>query len=523
MHNCLLITEILQAIFSSLEPTTSRMTSNFGGDHQDLGETRRSLSFLARTCRAFYEPAMDVLYAELGTLDPLVRGLPTDLWDMDATTRFLTFKRRFTNEDFLKLRRNAQRVRILGSVSNLGQKLVWNIDYEAMFAISGFCVGSRSLTLCSGLRELTWDESRLGFSPFLEIFLAPSLTSLRLRGHWPRSFGDFLLHAKCPSLKIFDGSGMVISTTFSTAICHWQQLEHLHTRVLTNQAMHHLASLPSLRHLAIDLDPHIFQYSTVRFPATLESFRLHSVAIPVSAMFLEHLQLSPRQVEIISDLQAPAITMQNLFTALVSHLAPEYLQTLAFSSYQRKVTGHAPPYIFSFQTIAPLLSFSRLQHLELDTFCTSYIDDDALGHMASSWPRLEILRLGVTYIYDAAGAMLPKATPRGLGLVLQRCPNLHDLGLAFDATLVEDSSSMHLGNICNRRIARLHVGNSPLNDPRAVAAFLSSVMPSLLHVVHNQPPPWPSDEFVSRRRLWREVSRLLKLSNSEECAEKTCK
>ena len=65
------------------------MTSNLGGDRQDLGETRRSLSFLARTCRAFYEPAMDVLYAELGTLDPLVRGLPTDLWDMDATTGLL--------------------------------------------------------------------------------------------------------------------------------------------------------------------------------------------------------------------------------------------------------------------------------------------------------------------------------------------------------------------------------------------------------------------------------------------------
>ncbi|KAH7917134.1 hypothetical protein BV22DRAFT_1026932, partial [Leucogyrophana mollusca] len=41
------------------------------------------LASLARTCRTFRDPALDVLWSFLKSFDPLIRCLPQDLWEMD--------------------------------------------------------------------------------------------------------------------------------------------------------------------------------------------------------------------------------------------------------------------------------------------------------------------------------------------------------------------------------------------------------------------------------------------------------
>ena len=62
MHYALEIQEILSNIFDHCRSPYRRITAD--------------LLALARTCRAFKEPALDVLWREIDDLSPLVRCLP---------------------------------------------------------------------------------------------------------------------------------------------------------------------------------------------------------------------------------------------------------------------------------------------------------------------------------------------------------------------------------------------------------------------------------------------------------------
>ena len=61
MHECLRIPEIRGEIFGTLNSV--------------------DCSVLARTCRLFYSDAMDVVWADLQSLIPLVRCMPADVVD----------------------------------------------------------------------------------------------------------------------------------------------------------------------------------------------------------------------------------------------------------------------------------------------------------------------------------------------------------------------------------------------------------------------------------------------------------
>jgi hypothetical protein len=64
MHRCLRLEEILQEIFKNAD--------------------YRSLTVLARTCRSFYEPTLNLIYSDLSELKPLIERLPHDLWSTNS-------------------------------------------------------------------------------------------------------------------------------------------------------------------------------------------------------------------------------------------------------------------------------------------------------------------------------------------------------------------------------------------------------------------------------------------------------
>lgn len=67
MHRMLYVEEILREIFSNLLFRSLMLFSH---------SPRRDALALATTCRAFKEPALDILWEELPSLAPLVRCLP---------------------------------------------------------------------------------------------------------------------------------------------------------------------------------------------------------------------------------------------------------------------------------------------------------------------------------------------------------------------------------------------------------------------------------------------------------------
>ena len=67
MHHVLYVEDILREIFSYLLPLPPRCPSR---------SSRMVIVAVARTCRSFKEPALDILWEDLQDLTPLVRCLP---------------------------------------------------------------------------------------------------------------------------------------------------------------------------------------------------------------------------------------------------------------------------------------------------------------------------------------------------------------------------------------------------------------------------------------------------------------
>lgn len=74
-HRTLIVAEVMNRVVSNFEKNE---------DYKSLG----------LTCRSLYEPAMDGLWYELGSLDPLLRCFPADVWeesgDKQLVSGFLT-------------------------------------------------------------------------------------------------------------------------------------------------------------------------------------------------------------------------------------------------------------------------------------------------------------------------------------------------------------------------------------------------------------------------------------------------
>jgi hypothetical protein len=64
MHRALSGLEVLLEIFTHVKPIDDWYPSWSG----DIKSTRKSFEVLARTCKTFHEPAMDLLWAAMGDL-----------------------------------------------------------------------------------------------------------------------------------------------------------------------------------------------------------------------------------------------------------------------------------------------------------------------------------------------------------------------------------------------------------------------------------------------------------------------
>ncbi|KAH6867549.1 hypothetical protein BKA70DRAFT_1452898 [Coprinopsis sp. MPI-PUGE-AT-0042] len=74
-HRCLEIPEILELIFNSLDNITQQ---------EDRDGKAATFCALAITCRAFHDPAAQVLWRDLGSLRAIVGMFPDDAWRIDG-------------------------------------------------------------------------------------------------------------------------------------------------------------------------------------------------------------------------------------------------------------------------------------------------------------------------------------------------------------------------------------------------------------------------------------------------------
>ncbi|OJA13364.1 hypothetical protein AZE42_04504 [Rhizopogon vesiculosus] len=247
VHVCLLPTEILLDIFTIIRDDEAFIWMRPSRDYS-------TIAALARTCRAFKEPALDVLWKNMDRLKPLISYLPEGV--KVATNGEMSLRRPPFAEEWMIFSQYAHRIHSL-TIYYAGLDEISDLVAEALaFAPSS--------VMLPNLRTLEWLDDRDSFFPLLRTLLVPTITSITLSARlwlpWKPSSSKSAvlasLGSRCPSIRklhcVYGDSCEIsdtVSDTVSEAVRGYHKLVHLTTGVLDAQALTHLASLPSLKSL----------------------------------------------------------------------------------------------------------------------------------------------------------------------------------------------------------------------------------------------------------------------------------
>ncbi|KAF8548439.1 hypothetical protein OG21DRAFT_761405 [Imleria badia] len=212
MHHALRIQEILLNIFGHChQPRHSNVASD--------------LPALARTCRTFKEPALDVLWEEL--LDPsaLASCLP-EASHYSPGDKCYSFRKSLTQIEWCILRSYTHRIRSLLDAGNTDR-----LDWES---VTTFLNPPTTEPLFPNLRHLRAGPllteikiKRLLYMPFPSL-ISLCLFSIKLEDLYSlqgslESFFKFSPNIK--KLRIFSAPDITFSNFFSSYVCRWTNLQ----------------------------------------------------------------------------------------------------------------------------------------------------------------------------------------------------------------------------------------------------------------------------------------------------------
>ncbi|KAG1783223.1 hypothetical protein EV702DRAFT_247715 [Suillus placidus] len=480
MHVCLLPTETLLGIFATIYE-----------DSTTISCATSTLAALARTCRTFKEPALDILWQQLNGFEPLISCFPEGVRNRNMQGN-LTLNRPPFPREWKIFGQYAHRVRCL-SIDSMDLDAIDDRILQTLMS------APPPTLLLPDLRSLCWRDDRECFFPLLRTLLVSTITSLKLGSvcmpKWTPSFAKSALLAslgvRCPSIQDFscfncdDSQGS--SDVICEAVCGWQKLCQLRTGVLNTQALLHLASLSSLKSLhfrTCDFND-MQSNSTPTFTYQLNDMSIAASSPSALTRHLRNLRfLSCRSVMLFvdeNDVELPydPLELPELIISLSERFFPALERLVIDFGFEHKClarTDHR--FAHTFDVVAPLLSLSHLKILDIPWFCTSAIDDNSLKRMAQSWPQLEEFHFGG----GTCWLVPPSLTFIGLVHLIQHCRRLRSIEMTFHASSIDTNSELFSKIIPNTHITSIDVGLSPIADPLAVACQLHTLLPNLTNI-----------------------------------------
>ncbi|KAG1887361.1 hypothetical protein F4604DRAFT_1721596 [Suillus subluteus] len=480
MHRALHICEILQEIFVHVNVVRGPVS------YRQKAFARKSLAALATTCKTFYEPAMNELWAVMYGLTPLLgcvtrlypiiyrSGIDYSLFD---TPSFQGIKPLSENEG-RQFMRHAARVRCMYVINDNCYHLL------SVLKRTVTCIFPRLLSLTNQCPASHSD-----------IFLSPTLRRCVLWVTYPdlKVIATHCAALEHLSLDTPDEKIVNEVSLLSGCVRLCKRLITLSCTPLDLAAWKHLSNLPTLTKIAIDgrtIDPSSLGLeNNVNFGPFLNltalSFTVNTAAYITTVM--QHSDFpSLKQFEISLD-SLPWAEAEQLVRVLSRCNACQTLEQIKMDGSASDVQDPPPPR----SSITHFCCFTQLRVLRL-TFphCCIHLDNDLLLESMSSWPHLRSLDLKDPY--QTQGAI----TFRGLFAALRQCPHLHELSLVIDAVNIDIDP---------------YNGSAQVMDVEAVTHIIFSMLPCVDTIYRklmsmNSGPPYAWDDVQSRLRSLHEAA-----------------
>ncbi|KAN0082844.1 hypothetical protein V8E55_008639 [Tylopilus felleus] len=432
MHPALEIPEILLDIFHHCCPP-------------DLSEVDRKeaipdLATLARSCRTFKEPALDVLWGVLIDLPPLVRCLPeassrkTSLKKMHlsffchSAAEQYSFNRRLTPADWDVIQSYTRRIRFIHHFTR-------GLDRKAIKALSE-PLGTEPLF--PNLRVLRYEYAErytcLLHLPFLSLdSLFVNFSYSQLSQGPPVS-----LPTLCPDVRILSIRVHSSMTTFrkieSSHICRWQSLQSVICPevALDTDALVHLSRMPALTTLHFALNATSSHSDSFLFFSNVHDLTLNSASLNLISQLLSRTRL-PTITNFSAGISCypSGQDLSYFFAGFQTFGFCHTMQT--FSLTQSSYFYRGSEVLLDLEHLQPCMAFCNLRHMELNIECNVGLTDGDVLALASAWPQLQHLLINTYWGWGWDSESLGGGvTPGGFLRLLQMCRSLSRVAIALD-------------------------------------------------------------------------------------------
>ncbi|KAG1747938.1 uncharacterized protein EDB91DRAFT_1115613 [Suillus paluster] len=431
-------------------------------------------------------------YRSLTVLEPLIERLPHDLWSTKSGALVIWGPlRRQDWEVFARCSRRVRSLRLRWFASDVQLYRALSSPPDPSFLLPNLrtftwhCLSTRS----AGLDAMTG---------FMRLFLGhnPVEVQLIVSEHALAAFSNL----RCTSLRklVIQSHKVPISADVTEeAICNHSDLRSLACGEVSVRALHHLSQFPSLSRLTIGLGDDIpsaliFQRSPFR---TLRYLTINSKSIGPCLSLLKATNWSIRCFHHRMDAGYDPAGRGVLLELLPLQLSHESLKCISLHTDAAPHQDDGP--LTNPLSLKPLFSFKNLLILELSGAILPGLDNHGL--------RVLILQ------QKAGPYRVPHVDLTGLVLLLEHCPDLHQLAISVNAIIDTKAPPVPpVNSISNKLITSINFCNSPITKTAEVAAFLSAIVPNL-----RETSSWTGEVMCSRgnaqeyRRRWDNVAELV--------------
>ncbi|KAF8133023.1 hypothetical protein EV363DRAFT_1397921 [Boletus edulis] len=398
MHHALEIEEILLNIFDhQYDPGGWRLRDN------------PTLASLARTCRTFKEPALNLLWENL-------------------LNNFYSFSRLLMQTEWDTLLSYTRRIR---SIVEFCHGLDWESVVTFLDPPATRPLFPNLRTLCCHYIDDTMAVLNLPL---------PSLISLKVTFQNSHLFQSSLklfpknsLNLRSISVSVYDFDGVA---TFSKLepnyIRRWQNLTCLRcSLVLDVHELVHLSRMPALTELNIMPSATLSPFDSPLFFPSLHNLTLDSQSLKQKSRLLSQIQLPVVRSFTAYIRECPSRLQLSSFwasfrTASTGHTVEKLRLILPYLSANKFTRSEAP--LLGLEDLQPCLAFSNLRVMDINVGWNVDLTDGDLLTLASAWPCLEDLSINMDWGWNTAAGI----TPNELLRLLESCRSLKSAALVID-------------------------------------------------------------------------------------------